>query len=185
MPIIRLIPAAAAAIIGVVDCVFRRINSRQYGIGLLRNGARDIGGDVAVRLAPGDARVPHDLVHFVVEEQSGLTLGIFGQAAAGGDVGGFFRAVAGKRGRAQQAKRSQRLGSAGRAQVGRSEQLAGLAYHGRIPSGADPLVVTPDLRMSINRRLDEVLRRWEDVAVGEDLVMAWPQRLTVRYGRIP
>src|SRR5262249_39286601 len=63
---------------GRVDVVFRRISDRQYGIGLVRDGVRDVGGDVAVRIAPGDARVPHDLVHFVVEEQARLPLGIFG-----------------------------------------------------------------------------------------------------------
>jgi hypothetical protein len=75
-----------------MDVVFRRLNERQYGIGLIRGGKRDVGGDVGIRVAPGDACVPHDLVHFVVEEQAELKLGIFGQCAAGGEVGGFFRA---------------------------------------------------------------------------------------------
>ncbi|MCV7228644.1 hypothetical protein [Mycolicibacterium komossense] len=92
-----------------MDVVFRRLNERQYGIGLIRDGRRDVGGDVAVRVAPGDARVPHDLVHFVVEEQAQLTLAVFGQCAAGGEVGGFFRAAVGKQGSAQRARRSRRL----------------------------------------------------------------------------
>jgi hypothetical protein len=40
--------------------------------------------------APGyDARMPHDLLHLVVEAQLGLTRGVFGQLAAGGDAGTF------------------------------------------------------------------------------------------------
>lgn len=115
-----------------MEVVFRRLSDRQYAIGLIRDGARDVGRDVAMRVAPGDTHVPHDLVHFVVEEQAELKLGIFGQCAAGGDVGGFFRASGGKRGKAGQLKRSRRLGGAGRSDVGRSEELAGLARDGMI-----------------------------------------------------
>src|SRR5215207_3500274 len=40
--------------------------------------------------APGyDARIPHDLLHLVVEAKLGLTRGVFGQLAAGGDAGTF------------------------------------------------------------------------------------------------
>jgi hypothetical protein len=167
-----------------VDVVFRKLNERQNGIGLIRDGARDVGGDVAVRLAPGDARVPHDLAHFVVEEQAALKLGIFGQCAAGGDVGGFFRASAGKRGKAQQLKRSRRLGGAGRSDVGRSEELAGLAFSGAIPPEADPVAVPPALRESINRRLNEVIAQWNSTPVGGDLVLHWPSHLTIRRGQL-
>ncbi|CAN5157054.1 hypothetical protein BH09ACT8_BH09ACT8_54840 [soil metagenome] len=107
--------------------------------------------------------MPHDLVHFVVEEQARLPLGIFGQCAAGGEVGGFFRAAVGKRGNAGRARRSRRLSSAGRADVGRSEQLAGLAHAGSIPADANPALVPQVLRESINRRLTEILAQWADV----------------------
>jgi hypothetical protein len=40
--------------------------------------------------APGyDALMPHDLLHLVVEAQLGLTRGVFGQLASGGDAGTF------------------------------------------------------------------------------------------------
>jgi hypothetical protein len=51
-----------------------------------------------MRMAPGDEAIPHDILHFVVEDQAGLKLD-YGQAAAGGEVGGFFRATAGNGGR--------------------------------------------------------------------------------------
>ncbi|HTI77444.1 MAG TPA: hypothetical protein VL634_20765 [Mycobacterium sp.] len=167
-----------------MEVVFRRLSHRQYGIGLIRDGARDVGENVAMRVAPGDSRVPHDLVHFVVEEQAGLKLGIFGQCAAGGDVGGFFRASGGKRGKTRQAKRSRRLGGAGRSDVGRSEELAGMARDGSIPAEVPPAEVLPELRNAINTRLDEVLARWNAVPVGGDLVLPWPVRLTVKRGQI-
>ncbi len=164
--------------------VFRRLNDRQYGIGLIRGGVRDVGNDVALRVAPGDTRVPHDLVHFVVEEQAGLKLGIFGQCAAGGDVGGFFRASGGKRGNTRQAKRSRRLGGAGRSDVGRSEELAGLARAGAISPDVDPESVSPALRELINKRLNEVLAQWDTVPVGGDLVLPWPANLTIKRGQL-
>ncbi|MGN6608789.1 MAG: hypothetical protein ACTHMS_17490, partial [Jatrophihabitans sp.] len=71
--------------------IFERIDGRSYRIGVRRDGRHDVGPDVPVRLAPGWATVPHDLVHFAVEEQARLSLGVFGQVAAGGDCGGFFR----------------------------------------------------------------------------------------------
>lgn len=70
--------------------IFERVDERRYRIGVMRDGRHDVGADVPVRGAPGRADVPHDLVHFVVEEQAGLALGIYGQVAAGGDCGGFF-----------------------------------------------------------------------------------------------
>jgi hypothetical protein len=167
-----------------VEVVFRRLNDRQYAIGLIRDGSRDVGRDVAMRVAPGDTHVPHDLVHFVVEEQAELKLGIFGQCAAGGDVGGFFRASGGKRGKTRQLKRSRRLGGAGRSDVGRSEELAGLARDGAISREVDPAAVAPALRESINRRLNEIIARWNSVPVGGDLVLHWPTHLTIRRGQL-
>ena len=165
--------------------MFRRLSDRQYGIGLIRDGVRDVGDDVAVRIAPGDTRVPHDLVHFIVEEQAGLKLGIFGQCAAGGDVGGFFRSSGGKRGNTRQAKRSRRLGGVGRPEVGRSEQLAGFARDGSIDPEVDQAQVSPTLRDAINARLSEILTHWRSVPVGGELVLQWPAHLTIKRGRIP
>jgi hypothetical protein len=167
-----------------MEVVFRRLSDRQYGIGLVRVGSRDVGDNVAMRIAPGDTRVPHDLVHFVVDEQAGLKLGIFGQCAAGGDVGGFFRSSGGKRGNTRQAKRSRRLGGAGRSDVGRSEELAGLARDGSIAADVGQAMVSPALREAINSRLEEVLERWSLVPVGGDLVMQWPAHLTIKRGQI-
>jgi hypothetical protein len=66
-----------------MEVVFRRLSERRYAIGLIRDGARDVGRDVAMRVAPGDTHVPHDLVHFVIEEQAELMLGILGQLSVG------------------------------------------------------------------------------------------------------
>jgi hypothetical protein len=66
--------------------VFRRIGQRRYAI----EAKRPPFPDVEMNPAPGyDGLMPHDLMHLVVEAQLGLTGGVFGQLAAGGDAGTF------------------------------------------------------------------------------------------------
>jgi len=70
--------------------VFRRTGERRYAVEAQRPGFPNI----EMNPAPGyDPRMPHDLMHLVVEAQLGLTNGIFGQLAAGGDAGTFHLAV--------------------------------------------------------------------------------------------
>ena len=50
--------------------------------------------DLVMNPAPGyDPLMPHDMMHLVVEAQLGLTRGIFGQLAVGGNAGTFRLAV--------------------------------------------------------------------------------------------
>ena len=160
--------------------IFERVDDSRYRIGVLRDGRFDVGADIPLRAAPGGGPVPHDIVHFAVEEQAGLRLGVFGQVAAGGDVGGFFRPVPAERRPARDQKRSKRIGAAGRADTALSERLAGLAARGRIDDAVAEL--SPPLREAINRRLAELLEAWRSVPVGERLVLTWPAELTVRRG---
>ena len=66
--------------------VFRRTGQRRYAIEAQRPGFPP----VVMNPAPGyDQFLPHDMMHLVVEAQLGLTLGVFGQLAQGGDAGTF------------------------------------------------------------------------------------------------
>ena len=66
--------------------VFRRTGQRRYSIEAQRSGFPDLVMDPA----PGyDDLIPHDMMHLVVESRLGLTRGVFGQLAAGGDAGTF------------------------------------------------------------------------------------------------
>lgn len=66
--------------------VFQRTGERRYAVEAQRPGRPNL----VMNPAPGyDPRVPHDLMHLVVEAQLGLTRGIFGQLAAGGNAGTF------------------------------------------------------------------------------------------------
>lgn len=66
--------------------VFRRTGQRRYSIEAQRPGFPELVMDPA----PGyDKLIPHDMMHLVVECRLGLTRGVFGQLAAGGDAGTF------------------------------------------------------------------------------------------------
>jgi hypothetical protein len=66
--------------------VFRRTGERRYSIEAQRPGFPALLMDPA----PGyDNLMPHDMMHLIVESRLGLTRGVFGQLAAGGDAGTF------------------------------------------------------------------------------------------------
>lgn len=77
-----------------------------------------------------DEDLPHDFVHFVVEEELGLTRGVFGQLAAGGDAGTFRITHAGaggrelSRARRRHRDRGRRLSEEGSSEAELSERAA-------------------------------------------------------------
>jgi hypothetical protein len=80
--------------------------------------------------------MPHDLMHLVVEAQLGLTNGIYGQLAAGGDAGTFHLAVTGAessrkvtRARKRVATRGKKLLSHGRDDCAQSERATYICWH--------------------------------------------------------
>ena len=98
--------------------VFHRTGQRRYAVEVQRPGFPNL----VMNPAPGyDPRLPHDLMHLVVEAQLGLTRAIFGQLAAGGTAGTFQLPVNSdessrevKRTRKRAVKRGQRLLKQGR-----------------------------------------------------------------------
>ena len=69
-----------------MDVIFERTSRRSYAVEVHRPGAPTVRMDPA----PGyDDHFPHDLQHFIVEEQLGLTRGIFGRIDQGGSAATF------------------------------------------------------------------------------------------------
>ena len=139
--------------------------------------------------APGfDEWLPHDVVHFLVEQHFEITLGVFGQLAAGGNAGTFFTMPHRRRDPAR--RLSDRLGAMGREDTARSERLTGAcmtawhARHGRRwefaeTVAADALAVVSEALLD---ELDVAARRWRSLQVGGSLTLTWPSRLTPRPG---
>ncbi len=68
---------------------FHKTGERRYAVKILRKDLPDL----EMNPAPGfDALMPHDLLHFLVEQELGLRRGIFGQLALGGTAGAFHNA---------------------------------------------------------------------------------------------
>ena len=118
---------------GKMYLVFRRTGARQYAVEARREKSPDLEMDPA----PGfDPFIPHDLMHLVVEAQLGLTSGIFGQLAIGGDAGSF-RPIAPEhqspkamaRLRRHQQARGKTLLRTGRTECAQSERATYLCLH--------------------------------------------------------
>lgn len=169
---------------------FQRTGARRYAVIVAAQGQPIR----ALDPAPGyDDDIPHDLVHYVVEAELGLTNGVYGRAARGA---GTFVATeargltARERSRAQrkQRRREHSLGAEdarGAGEMVASERLAGLCdvvwrrKHGQRP---DPLRSAPvparEDAAAIERVvacLDALSALWRALPEGEALVFEWPK----------
>jgi hypothetical protein len=173
--------------------VFRRTGQRRYAVEALRPGLPV----VEMNPAPGyDRLIPHDMVHLVVEAQLGLTRGIFGQLAAGGNAGTFrlllkrdegSRKVT--RARKRVLARGKRLQKDGRDDCIQSERAAHIYRHQWLArSSSDQVQKTPaQLGKSkldeICDHLDELSSHWSGLDVGESVAVSWPDLAIVDSGR--
>ena len=125
--------------------------------------------------APGyDARLPHDMAHFVVENELGITGGVFGQLAGGGHARTFHPTD--EQISRKVAKRGKRLAVANRGDAILSEKVIFLAWRiwNNDLSAVTPLkgVSAADLRR-VCREFDGVSAIWSKLAVGESMTLVW------------
>lgn len=114
-----------------MDVTFARTGERRYGVFVERPGYPP----AEMNPAPSyDDELPHDFVHFVVEEELGLELGVFGQLAAGGDAGTFRLVLSpsdgrrASRGRRRHRSRGMGLSEEGDEQAAFSERAATICH---------------------------------------------------------
>jgi hypothetical protein len=168
---------------------FTRLAGPRYRVDVVR----ELDPPACMHVAPGfDEFLPHDLVHFLVEREFRVRLGIFGQLAAGGDAGTFWCAPADRN--ARLAQRAHRLLVAGRGDLGRSERLSAACFaawektRGRRRAGAawpaqmlhDTIAVAPADIARVVEVFDEVAEKWHALETGQSLVFEWPPALTLR-----
>jgi hypothetical protein len=174
-----------------MDVTFRRTGERRYAV-IVQVGE---GPAQVMDPAPGfDAHIPHDLVHYVVEAELGLTRGVFGRAARGG---GTFVAVGstGQRARDQaRARRKQLRREASLRNIDEerqddmvtSERLAAVSdlfwrrRQGQVPDASRPApasALSPHDAEWVHRvvaRLEQLAPLWKELPVGGELVFTWP-----------
>lgn len=144
---------------------------------------RETGAELAPRNGPGGhPYLPHDLVHFLVEVEADIKLGVYGRLAAG-DNGLFWPADPAERAKATRRRKSKPVRPSPQAQadMARSEELAGMAVpvwevrHGHarelpayVAAGEVPAVVD-----RIVSRFDDYADRWHRLPVGGSLTLTW------------
>ena len=135
--------------------------------------------------APGYSElIPHDLVHWVAEEEFGLQDGIFGQLAAGGNAGTFVPTEELRtRTWARQVERRNRATGT---EMGRSEALAAQVYprwlrhSGHLRGGQYVQQGPPRTDLSDTdlarafERLSSLSGTWRAVGVGGSMTVEWP-----------
>jgi len=180
---------------------FRRTGEKRYGVEAMREGLPV----VYIHPAPGyDRQIPHDMMHMVVESQLGLTRGIFGQLAAGGNAGTFQPSVQrdqssreARRARKRVTKRGKKLLKTGHDDCVQSERAAYVfwsEWRARTSSRAadkqarDTAPITElGLQQSkldeIFKHIDELSSHWSRLDVGQSVAVSWPDLAIVDSGR--
>lgn len=163
-----------------MQVTFTKVDGKRYTVTI----DREAGPRLVPRYAPGyDDLMPHDLAHYLVEEQYEISLGVWGQLAAGG--GGIFSPAPEDNTLAVK-RRAQRIASVGRKDMRRSEALVGLTVQawereiGRVKHEVLGATVEVDAqtRRKAVARMTEVARQWGALPHGQSLVFDWPQGLT-------
>jgi hypothetical protein len=125
--------------------------------------------------APGyDARLPHDLAHFVVENELGITSGVFAQLAAGGHAG-TFQPTSQPRTRKDK-KRGNRIAAASRDDAGLSERIVWLAcetWKNNLRAVKPVKGVSVEDIKRVCREFDAVSAIWSKLEVGESMTLVW------------
>jgi hypothetical protein len=158
-----------------VKVSFMKSGPRRYGVAVERDRATNL----QMHPAPGyDEWLPHDLVHFLVERESSLEDGIFGQLAAGGDAHTFVPTEDQRTRR--WARRTERRNRTSGRDIGRSEELAFAALvtwkaraAGHRPTRQFAEATTAEVA-GLMPALDEAAHDWHDLAVGGSLTFDWP-----------
>jgi hypothetical protein len=163
--------------------VFRRTGQRRYAVEVQRPGLPDL----EMNPAPGfDPRMPHDMMHLVVEAQLGLTRGIFGQLASGGTAGTFrLSDDQGSRESARARKRvtarGKKLLRNGRDECEQSERATFICWkEWRARSTKDVrnttgATISQSKLDEICRHLDHLSARWSSLEIGQSMTVAWPE----------
>jgi hypothetical protein len=133
---------------------FYKTGERRYSVVIVRKDAPDL----QMNPAPGfDALMPHDLLHFLVEQELGLRRGIFGQIALGGTAGTFHikpseksNSRANSRLRRKSSKRGEKLLKTGLDDCAQSERATYISLYEWLSESSDAKLQDRASEMKIN-----------------------------------
>ncbi len=128
---------------------------------------------ISMHPAPGyDARLPHDVAHFIVENDLGILGGVFGQIAAGGTANTFFSE--GSKNRKKARRKGREIAKAGKKDALFSEHAIYAAQsrwekHDIIPATKIP----PKDIERIIAKFQDFADRWEILPIGGSIMLEW------------
>lgn len=133
---------------------FHKTGERRYGVIILRENRPTL----TMNPAPGfDPLMPHDMLHFLVEQELGLRRGIFGQIALGGTAGTFHNMPSEKsngrvdsRLRRKTSKRGGKLMKTGLDDCAQSERATYICLYDWLSHSPDPKLRARAAEMNIN-----------------------------------
>ena len=154
-----------------MNVTFTRTGERRYKVSV--EGKRVVPSEMDP--APGyDARLPHDMAHFVVENELGL-MGVFGQLASGGHAHSFRAIDEPKNSRA--AKRGDRLSAESRKDAEQSEKVIFLAQRTWMGGPMDDVYPVKDVSADEIARIcsgfERVSSIWSMLPVGGSMTLEW------------
>ena len=158
---------------------FTRIRDRAYGV--------TVEGPKIERKekspAPGyDDRLPHDVAHFIVENELGILGGVFGQLAAGGTANTFFSPDS------KTPKKDRRRGK----QISKENKKDALFSEHAIwaaQSRWEKHDIIPDTKIPkedldrIILQFEEFAEVWSKTKVGESVILDWNPRTSRKRSR--
>jgi hypothetical protein len=128
--------------------------------------------------------MPHDMMHLVVEAQLGLTRGVFGQLAAGGNAGTFRLSVERDqssrqitRARKRVTTRGKNLLKVGRDECAQSERATYIClqeWRGQSAGATKLLNISQSKLDEICEHLDQLSSHWSNLEIGQSMAVAWP-----------
>lgn len=148
---------------------FTKTHSKGYSMSVEGPGI----DPVKMHPAPGyDPRLPHDVAHFIVENELGIMGGVIGQLAAGGTANTFFSQDV--RSQRKSRKRGKEIAKANKKDALFSEHAIYAAQsrwekHDIIP---DTKIPATDIARIIEK-FEAFAAEWSQLAVGGSITLEW------------
>ena len=153
-----------------VEVTFTRTGNHRYRVSVDGTGMTPLYMEPA---AGWNARMPHDMAHFIVENELGIKGGVFGQLAAGGTARTFSPVDQDKRRKLR--KRGKRLATTNQKDAELSERLISIVtqvWQNKADVTSFKEVATDDLKRVV-REFEAASSIWSKLAIGESMTLTW------------
>jgi anaerobic selenocysteine-containing dehydrogenase len=155
--------------INIMEVTFTRTGQRRYRVSV-------DGLDVVSSYmdpAPGyDERLPHDMAHFIVENELGIKGGVFGQIAAGG----AFIIPTDNTKRRKIARRRERIAHVNHKDALLSEHVIAVTcnlWQKKTSEAPSIAGFPPEAIKRVCREFDAASEAWSRLGVGESMTLVW------------